>query len=130
MDLEFSAIRISDSDWPTAPGQGAISVHCRTEEYEKLSEIREILNHEETEIDVNMEREILQSIGGGCLYPAGIKVRDGYANVQISPMNWKEIFSRGLPFQVQSIMENYPNLNQSYQIPKFWIINQKIMAQN
>ncbi len=96
--LEFSAIRISDSDWPTAPGQGAISIHCRTEEYEKLSEIREILNHEETETDVNMEREILQSIGGGCLYPAGIKVRDGYANVQISPMNWKEIFSRGLPF--------------------------------
>ncbi len=96
--LEFSAIRISDSEWPTAPGQGAISVHCRTEEYEKLSEIREILNHKETESDVNMEREILQSIGGGCLYPAGIKVRDGYANVQISPMNWKEIFSRGLPF--------------------------------
>jgi hydroxymethylbilane synthase len=96
--LEFSAIRISDSEWPTAPGQGAISVHCRTEEYEKLSEIREILNHKETESDVNMEREILQSIGGGCLYPAGIKVRGGYANVQISPMNWKEIFSRGLPF--------------------------------
>ena len=96
--LEFSAIRISDSEWPTAPGQGAISVHCRTEEYEKLTEIREILNHKETESDVNMEREILQSIGGGCLYPAGIKVRDGYANVQISPMNWKEIFSRGLPF--------------------------------
>ena len=96
--LEFSAIRISDSDWPTAPGQGAISVHCRTEEYEKLTEIREILNHKETESDVNMEREILQSIGGGCLYPAGIKVRGSYANVQISPMNWKEIFSRGLPF--------------------------------
>jgi uroporphyrinogen-III synthase len=96
--LEFSAIRISDSEWPTAPGQGAISVHCRTEEYEKLTEIREILNHKETESDVNMEREILQSIGGGCLYPAGIKVRGGYANVQISPMNWKEIFSRGLPF--------------------------------
>ena len=63
-----------------------------------MSEIREILNHEETETDVNIEREILQSIGGGCLYPAGIKVRGDNAYVQISPMNWKEIFSRGLPF--------------------------------
>ena len=96
--LQFSAIRISDSDWPTAPGQGAISVHCRTDDYDVLSEIREILNHKETEREVNLEREILQSIGGGCLYPAGIKVRGENAHVQISPMNWREIFSRGLPF--------------------------------
>ena len=96
--LEFSAIRIRDSDWPTAPGQGAISVHCRTDECSRLREIRQILNHEETETDVDSEREILQSIGGGCLYPAGIKVRGENVDVQISPMNWKEIFSRGLPF--------------------------------
>ena len=96
--LEFSAIRISDSEWPTAPGQGAISVHCRKDDYARLSEIRQILNHEETETDVEFERGILQSIGGGCLYPAGIKVRGDNAHVQISPMNWKEIFSRGLPF--------------------------------
>ena len=96
--LQFSAIRISDSDWPTAPGQGAISVHCRADEYDGLSEVRDILNHEETESDVNSERKILQSIGGGCLYPAGIKVSGDSAYVQISPMNWKEIFSRGLPF--------------------------------
>ena len=93
--LEFSAIRISDSGWPTAPGQGAISVHCRTDDCVRLSEIREILNHEETETDVNIEREILQSIGGGCLYPAGIKVRGDNAYVQISPMNWNylQLFS-------------------------------------
>ena len=96
--LEFSAIRISDSDWPTAPGQGAISVHCRTDDYARLGKIREILNHEETETDVDSEREILQSIGGGCLYPAGIRVIGDNAYVQISPMNWKQIFSRGLPF--------------------------------
>ena len=35
--LQFSAIRISDSDWPTAPGQAAISVHCRADEYDRLS---------------------------------------------------------------------------------------------
>ena len=96
--LQFSAIRISDSDWPTAPGQGSISVHCRADEYDGLSEVRDILNHEETESDVNSERKILQSIGGGCLYPAGIKVSGDSAYVQISPMNWKEIFSRGLAF--------------------------------
>ena len=96
--LEFSAIRISDRDWPTAPGQGALSVHCRAEDYDKFNSIRQILNHEQTEKDVSKEREILDSIGGGCLYPAGIKVNGDTASVQISPKNWREIFSRGLSF--------------------------------
>ena len=96
--LEFSAIRISDRDWPTAPGQGALSVHCRALDYDKFNSIRQILNHEKTEKDVSKEREILDSIGGGCLYPAGIKINGDTASVQISPKNWREIFSRGLSF--------------------------------
>jgi len=40
----------------------------------------------------------LDSIGGGCLYPAGIKINGDTASVQISPKNWREIFSRGLSF--------------------------------
>ena len=96
--LEFSAIRISDRDWPTAPGQGALSVHCRAEDYDEFNNIRQILNHGQTEKDVSKEREILDSIGGGCLYPAGIKINGDTASVQISPKNWREIFSRGLSF--------------------------------
>ena len=96
--LEFSAIRISDRDWPTAPGQGALSVHCRAEDYDEFNNIRQILNHDQTEKDVSKEREILDSIGGGCLYPAGIKINGDTASVQISPKNWREIFSRGLSF--------------------------------
>ena len=30
--LELGAVRISDLEWPTAPGQGSISVHCRSED--------------------------------------------------------------------------------------------------
>ena len=96
--LAMSAIRISDDDWPTAPGQGSISVHCRSEDYHKFSDLREALNHIETEIDVTNERKILREIGGGCLYPAGIKVDGGKVAAQISPKNWREIFCQGLPF--------------------------------
>ena len=96
--LAMSAIRISDDDWPTAPGQGSISVHCRSEDYQKFSDLRKVLNHVETEIDVTNERKILREIGGGCLYPAGIKVDGGKVAAQISPKNWREIFCQGLPF--------------------------------
>ena len=96
--LNFSAVRIFESEWPTAPGQGSISIHCRAEDFESLNEIRNILNHEGTERDVVKEREILSSLGGGCLYPAGIKVNNKEVFLQVSPKNWKEIFCKGLKF--------------------------------
>ena len=52
---KFSAFRINEHHWPTAPGQGAVSVHCLSERYDELSNIRAILNHEVTEEDVEAE---------------------------------------------------------------------------
>ena len=75
--LAMNAMRISDTDWPTAPGQGAISIHCRKEDVDNFASLRSLLNHPSTELDVNHERRILREIGGGCLYPAGIKVSEG-----------------------------------------------------
>ena len=70
--LELGAVRISDLEWPTAPGQGSISVRCRSEDVTSFGEIRKILNHQTTEKDVLDERQVLSSIGGGCLYPAAV----------------------------------------------------------
>ncbi len=98
--LELGAVRISDLEWPTAPGQGSISVHCRSEDAPSLMQLREILNHQDTERDVLDERRILSSIGGGCLYPAGIKVDSGNASIKISPQNWRELFCNGFEFEV------------------------------
>ena len=95
---KISACRINEMQWPTAPGQGAICVHCKADRFEELSKIREIINNSQTEKNVNAERNILQKLGGGCLYPAGISVSDGYAEIRISPSNWREIFCRGNQF--------------------------------
>ena len=96
--LDFSAVRISDEEWPTAPGQGAISVHCRALDVGMLSHLRTALNHQKTADDVSKEREILTSVGGGCQYPAGIKVDGGEVSIQVSPQNWREVFCQGLKF--------------------------------
>ena len=96
--LDFSAVRISDEQWPTAPGQGAISVHCRASDIDLLNHLRTALNHQKTADDVSKEREILTSVGGGCQYPAGIKVDGDNVSVQVSPQNWREVFCQGLKF--------------------------------
>ena len=100
--LEMSAVRISDQQWPTAPGQGAISVHFRSVDFDNFSELIEIMNHPSTEQDLSKDRDLLKEIGGGCLYPAGIKVEDDDISVQISPKNWREIFCQGLPFESET----------------------------
>mgnify|MGYP005725394671 FL=1 len=99
--LSMGAMRISDIDWPTAPGQGAISVHCRMGDLDNFADLRAALNHQPTESDVINERKILSAIGGGCLYPAGIKVAGDTVAAQISPKNWREIFCQGLPYDSQ-----------------------------
>ena len=99
--LSMGAMRINDIDWPTAPGQGAISVHCRTVDLDNFADLRVALNHRPTESDVINERKILSAIGGGCLYPAGIKVAGDTVAAQISPKNWREIFCQGLPYDSQ-----------------------------
>ena len=96
--LDFSAVRISDEQWPTAPGQGAISVHCRALDEGMLNHVRTALNHQKTADDVSKEREILTSVGGGCQYPAGIKVDGDDVSIQVSPQNWREVFCQGLKF--------------------------------
>lgn len=118
--LELGAVRISDLEWPTAPGQGSISVHCRSEDVTVFQDIRNILNHPETEKDVIDERNVLSSIGGGCLYPAGIKVNSGIASIKISPQNWRELFCNGFEFEVIHYQGELKKLEVSppNQIPK------------
>jgi uroporphyrinogen-III synthase len=76
-------------------------VHCRTGDLDNFAELRVALNHLPTESDVINERKILSAIGGGCLYPAGIKVAGDTVAAQISPKNWREIFCQGLPYDSQ-----------------------------
>ena len=96
----LSAFRIDPSDWPTAPGQGAIAVHCTKARFEELESIRTILNHEQTEQDVSAERRLLNEVGGGCLFPAGIGVEGEQVHLQVAPENWRAIFCQGSVYDV------------------------------
>jgi uroporphyrinogen-III synthase len=96
--LALSCQRIDEAQWPTAPGQGAISVHCATKRFEEMSVFRKVLNHTATEKEVLSEREQLQNLGGGCLFPAGIRSKSGRLNVKVSPKNWRDLHCRGERF--------------------------------
>ena len=71
------------------------------------------MNHIGTENDVKRERQILKSIGGGCLYPAGIKVKGDVVSVQISPKNWREFSPRALIFLSRHIVGHQVDMSQT-----------------
>ena len=102
LNEDLTAYRICSEDWPTAPGQGTVCVHCKTERFEELSELRSILNHPQTEADVIRERSILDMSGGGCLYPAGIEARGEHLMVRIAPKNWRSTFCAGREYSIFS----------------------------
>ena len=99
---EISAFRIDPMDWPTAPGQGAIAIHCKEHRFNELQHLRNVLNHPPTEADVVVERALLKQVGGGCLYPAGIGVEKEHVHIQVSPENWREIFCQGTAYNMFS----------------------------
>ena len=111
----LTGFRISSDDWPTAPGQGTVCIHCRTDRFQELSELRNILNHAPTETDVLRERAILDMSGGGCLYPAGIEVRGEHLMVRIAPKNWRSTFCEGREYSIFSY--NGPSKDFELQLP-------------
>ncbi|OLS27052.1 MAG: Porphobilinogen deaminase [Candidatus Heimdallarchaeota archaeon LC_3] len=77
--------------YPTSPAQGAICLQM--EEDHALLDIVSTLNDPLTEKAVNLEREILASLGGGCQLPLGVTIikSEGMWKVSLSiaHSDWK-----------------------------------------
>ena len=85
-------------------------MHCLSKDKQKYSSVRSLINHQPTEEAIVHERAILSSVGGGCLYPAGIQVEEQNVTVKISPENWRTIFCQGRSFPTFHYDGNLTNL--------------------
>jgi hydroxymethylbilane synthase len=60
------------SDWPTAPGQGALAVEVREGKQDRaLAKALAVLNHATTQATVTAERYVLARLEAGCAAPIG-----------------------------------------------------------
>ncbi len=67
---DVSFVRQDPTSFIPAPGQGAILVQCR-EEQSTVRTILDNLNDAETELEVTVERDIIEALEGGCRIPLG-----------------------------------------------------------
>lgn len=76
LNINDDELEITVLDFVCAASQGIIAVETARGEFERYAEA---INHEETFLAMNAEREFLKSMGGGCHSPVGAyaEVKDG-----------------------------------------------------
>ncbi len=84
LDLTGLAVfRMNPARWQCAPGQGAVAVQCRADDSEVLQLLSRI-HHEPTAQAVNLERDFLRILEGGCTTPFGCYIDGGRAALGLS----------------------------------------------
>ncbi len=76
MDLSVPGTRLSPEVYIPSPNQGTIAVVCKDEP--AVRGILSLLDHPETRFDVEVERAVMEEVGGGCFTPQGIYCRSGH----------------------------------------------------
>lgn len=75
----FEVIRFNPKEFVPAPGQGVVTIQCRSEDFQTRRILRKIhQNH--VSACTNVERAVLQKMDGGCQLPLGVHCQIDAAN--------------------------------------------------
>lgn len=76
LGLTLPGTRLSPETFVPSPNQGTIAVVCRDDP--EVCGMVSPLDHPPTRSDVEIERTVMEAVGGGCFTPQGIYARRGY----------------------------------------------------
>jgi len=96
LGLDLPGTRLLPQWYVPSPNQGAIAVTCRDDL--KLAETLGLLNHEQTRKDVEIERAVMEEIGGGCFTPQGVFCENGFLIAEVVSLDgtrWERIEDNG-----------------------------------
>ncbi len=66
-------LKLSEREFPPAPGQGALAIEIRNDAPEALKLALQKIHDEISEIETRVERRVLKGLFGGCTLPLGIR---------------------------------------------------------
>ena len=81
MKLTVPGTRLPPEQYIPSPNQGTIAVVCEDEP--AVIGILSLLDHSGTRFDVEVERAVMEEVGGGCFTPQGIYCRNGHLIAEI-----------------------------------------------
>ncbi len=87
MSLHVNGIRLPINQFVPAPNQGTIAVVCRDDPV--ISDLIQPLDHPATRMDTEIERAVMEEVGGGCFTPQGIYCYNGSLIAEILSLDGK-----------------------------------------
>ncbi len=81
LDVKFS--KLSVTDFPPSPGQGALGIVCRADDVETISMLKKIENPE-SRLEIEAERAISNFVESGCRFPVGAFAHSDEQNLKLT----------------------------------------------
>lgn len=92
LGLQLPGEPLPTDQFVPSPNQGTVAVVCRDEP--AVTEALAPLDHAPTHLDVEIERAVMEEVGGGCFTPQGIYCRDGNLIAEVLALDgsrWERI---------------------------------------
>ncbi len=70
LGLDVKVTKLSTTDFPPSPGQGALGIVCRSDDEKTISMLKKIEDHD-TRIKIEAERALSKFVESGCRFPVG-----------------------------------------------------------
>lgn len=87
LSLKLAGTRLIPQWYVPSPNQGIIAVVCRDDP--KLISELSVLNDPITRRDAEVERAVMEEIGGGCFTPQGVYCKDGFLIAEVLSLDGK-----------------------------------------
>ena len=91
MSIHLNGIRLPTRHFVPAPNQGTIAIVCRDDPV--ILDLLQPLDHPGTRRDTEIERAVMEEVGGGCFTPQGIYCQNGNLIAEILSLDG-EIYER------------------------------------
>lgn len=96
LDLDLPGTRLLPQWFVPSPNQGTIAVVARDDP--EITEMLGVLDDAATRRDVEVERAVMEEIGGGCFTPQGVYCCDGFLIAEVLSLDgtrWERIEDNG-----------------------------------
>jgi hydroxymethylbilane synthase len=81
LNMDLPGTQLLPQWFVPAPNQGTIAVVCRDDP--ELIETLGVIDHPQTRLDSEVERAVMEEIGGGCFTPQGVFCQDGFLIAEV-----------------------------------------------
>jgi len=81
LDMDLPGTQLLPQWFVPSPNQGTIAVVCRDDP--DLIEQLSVIDHPQTRLDTEVERAVMEEIGGGCFTPQGVFCEDGFLIAEV-----------------------------------------------